>query len=391
MSLLPISRPAFSGASMIIRCCAIALLALCTTASFAENPSSVDRAVEAAKLDDGPYLRFQPSGLVAEWVCDGKVVRRVLPTNRWPVTVPVVCGYPHALMLPSPELPPPAIPMQPSRLVALSDIHGQFDLMVRLLRANGVIDRKLRWRYGDGVLVVGGDVFDRGPQVTEAFWLLHQLQQQAKRAGGGVRFVLGNHETMVLYDDLRYVNPKYLRISELLGRSYPTLFSNDSILGQWLRQQPAMARIGDTLFVHGGIEPNHFDLRLDESGINAAYANSLGVSRAQLKQDPLWSRLYDGKTSLIWYRGYFDGRLSTPEVASIVERLDVTRIVVGHTSMDEVGSYHGGRIIAIDSSIKGGTSGEMLFIENGQLSRGTLDGRRLPLQGHPVAHPQKTD
>ncbi len=281
--------------------------------------------------------------------------------------------------------------MQPSRLVALSDIHGQFDLMVRLLRANGVIDRKLRWRYGDGVLVVGGDVFDRGPQVTEAFWLLHQLQQQAKRAGGGVRFVLGNHETMVLYDDLRYVNPKYLRISELLGRSYPTLFSNDSILGQWLRQQPAMARIGDTLFVHGGIEPNHFDLRLDESGINAAYANSLGVSRAQLKQDPLWSRLYDGKTSLIWYRGYFDGRLSTPEVASIVERLDVTRIVVGHTSMDEVGSYHGGRIIAIDSSIKGGTSGEMLFIENGQLSRGTLDGRRLPLQGHPVAHPQKTD
>jgi hypothetical protein len=28
---------------------------------------------------------------------------------------------------------------------------------------------------------------------------------------------------MVLYDDLRYVNPKYLRSAQLLGRSYPQL------------------------------------------------------------------------------------------------------------------------------------------------------------------------
>ncbi|KAG1488187.1 hypothetical protein G6F52_014005 [Rhizopus delemar] len=51
---------------------------------------------------------------------------------------------------------------------------------------------------GKDTLVIAGDVFDRGPQVTEAFWLLYGLQQQAAAARGAVHFVLGNHETKVL-------------------------------------------------------------------------------------------------------------------------------------------------------------------------------------------------
>lgn len=42
-------------------------------------------------------------------------------------------------------------------------------------------------------------------------------------------------------------------------------------------------------------------------------------------------------------------------------------------------SFHGDRIIAIDSSIKNGENGELLFIEDGGLSRGLLDGSRVPL------------
>ncbi|REP65040.1 metallophosphoesterase, partial [Mycobacterium tuberculosis] len=77
------------------------------------------------------------------------------------------------------------------------------------------------------------------------------LQQQAAAAGGAVHFVLGNHETMVLYNDLRYVNPKYLKSAQLLGRSYPALYGPDSTIGQWLRTRPVLLRIGDTLFLHG--------------------------------------------------------------------------------------------------------------------------------------------
>jgi hypothetical protein len=44
-----------------------------------------------------------------------------------------------------------------------------------------------------------------------------------------------------------------------------------------------------------------------------------------------------------------------------------------------VSTFHGGRVIAIDSSIKNGENGELLFIENGKLSRGLLDGSRVAL------------
>ncbi len=66
-------------------------------------------------------------------------------------------------------------------------------------------------------------------------------------------------------------------------------------------------------------------------------------------------------------------------MTELLRTLGVARIVVGHTSMAHVGSYFDGRVIAIDSSIKRGESGELLFLENGQASRGLLDGTRAAL------------
>ena len=266
-----------------------------------------------------------------------------------------------------------------ARIVALSDIHGQYALMLRLLRAHRVIDDKDRWALGRDHLVITGDVFDRGPQVNEAFWLLFQLQRQAAKAGGAVHFLLGNHETMVLYDDLRYIHPKYAEVAKLLGKSYPALYGADSVLGGWLRTRPVMLKLGDSLFLHGGIAPQNLDLVAAMDATNAAYDRSLGTPKTQIKADPASARLYDGKTSPIWYRGYFNGQLTTPEVGALVDRLGLARIVVGHTTIGEVASFHDGRVIAIDSGIKRGKSGQLLFIEGDKLSRGLLDGSREPL------------
>jgi len=328
---------------------------------------------------DGPYVFRTATGLEASWVCKDHVIRRELPARGEATVVAPECGYRHPLTV----LPPrtaeiarfPATP----RIVALSDIHGQYGLLVTLLRAHHVIDSEDRWSLGDATLVVAGDVFDRGPQVTEAFWLLYSLQQQAAAAGGAVHFVLGNHETMVLYNDLRYVNPKYLKSAQLLGRSYPALYGPDSAIGQWLRTRPVLLRIGDTLFLHGGIAPENLDLVRNIDATNAGYQAAVGLPKAQVKAAPDTARLFDGKTSPIWYRGYFDGRMDTAQIEALLRQLDLTRIVVGHTSMPHVSSFHGDRIIAIDSSIKNGENGELLFIENGALSRGLLDGSRVPL------------
>ncbi|KRG72214.1 metallophosphoesterase [Stenotrophomonas terrae] len=329
---------------------------------------------------DGPYIFRDGTRLQAQWICDDRVVSRKYRGNRNNVRrASRDCGYPHTLHIA--PLADPAIAILPAvpRIVAVSDIHGQYGLLRQLLRANGVIDPDDNWALGRDTLVIAGDVFDRGPQVTEAFWLLYSLQQQAAQAGGAVHFVLGNHETMVLYDDLRYVNPKYLRSAQLLGRSYPQLYGADSVIGQWLRTRPVLLRIGDTLFLHGGISPEALPLALDQTATNTAYQASLGRPKAEVKADATTAPLYDGKTSPIWYRGYFDGRLDTAGVQGVLDQLGLKRIVVGHTSMPHVSSFHGDRIIAIDSSIKNGENGELLFIEDGKLSRGLLDGSRVPL------------
>ncbi len=350
------------------------LLLLPLLASAREVPAPADH-VDA----DGPYVFLTAKGHLAEWVCDDHVVQRDLPARGAATVVLPECGYPHPLTLRTPQTAAPArLPATP-KIVALSDIHGQYGLLVQLLRAHHVIDAEDRWSLGDATLVIAGDVFDRGPQVTEAFWLLYSLQAQASAAGGAVHFVLGNHETMVLYDDLRYVNPKYLRSAQLLGRTYPGLYGADSVIGQWLRTRPALLQIGDTLFLHGGIATENVDLVQALDATNTLYQTSLGVPRDQVKAAPDSARLFDGKTSPIWYRGYFDGGMDTAQVQALLTQLDLTRIVVGHTSMPHVSSFHGDRIIAIDSSIKNGENGELLFIENGALSRGLLDGSRVPL------------
>jgi len=337
-------------------------------------------AAPAEHVDaDGPYVFRTATGLEAAWVCKDHVIRRELPAGEQATMVAPECGYPHPLSVLPPRTAEVArFPATP-RIVALSDIHGQYRLLVKLLRAHHVIDNDDRWSLGDATLVVAGDVFDRGPQVTEALWLLYSLQQQAAAAGGAVHFVLGNHETMVLYNDLRYVNPKYLKSAQLLGRSYPALYGPDSTIGQWLRTRPVLLRIGDTLFLHGGIAPENLDLVRNMEATNAGYQAAVGLPKEQVKAAPDTARLFDGKTSPIWYRGYFDGRMDTAQVAALLKQLDLTRIVVGHTSMPHVSSFHGDRIIAIDSSIKNGENGELLFIENGALSRGLLDGSRVPL------------
>ncbi|HEY9254412.1 MAG TPA: metallophosphoesterase [Stenotrophomonas sp.] len=344
------------------------------------NVAAAAPALDSPSLDDGPYLRRTQAGLEAEWVCAGQVQRAHIDFSGGIASVPPRCGYPHALEIDAAGARPPAAarPM-PARLAAVSDIHGQYGVLLQLLRANGLIDAHDRWAWGDGLLVVNGDVFDRGPQVTEAFWLLHQLQRQARAAGGDMLFLLGNHETMTLYHDVRYLHQKYADTSALLGRPYPGLYGPGSVIGQWLRQAPAIAQVGDTLFVHGGISPQFLAQGIDREQSNTRYRNSLGLPRAQVKADPRLAPLYDSKTSPIWYRGYFDGRASAADVSALLQQLGVTRIVVGHTSMEHVGSYFDGRVIAIDSSIKRGKSGELLLLENGRASRGLLDGQRAPL------------
>jgi Calcineurin-like phosphoesterase len=93
------------------------------------------------------------------------------------------------------------------RVVAIGDVHGAFDQFVEILQTAGLIDAKSQWIGGTTVLVQTGDIFDRGPKVREALDLLMRLEEEARRAGGRVEALLGNHEVMNLLHEFRDVSP----------------------------------------------------------------------------------------------------------------------------------------------------------------------------------------
>lgn len=366
----------------------LALSAACLGSAVASPPASAPQPASAqpavaadAAFDDGPYIRYADGAVLARWVCAGTVVEHRYPAAHWPVRVPARCGFDRPIQVRAPAQPQADAPAGPvARIAVLSDVHGQYDLLVQLLRSNGIVGRDLRWRYGRGRLVVVGDVFDRGPKVNQALWLLYSLEQQAREAGGAVHYLVGNHEAMALGGDLRYVNPGYQRSAAALGESYPRLYGPDSVLGQWLRTRQVIARVGGMLFVHGGIAPEYVAGDFDTERSNAGYRASLGTPKSAWKDDPQLLPLYNGTTSPIWYRGYFlDPALDQAQVDAIAARLGVSRIVVGHTTHHRIASYFDGRVIGVDSGIKNGRSGEILLIEDGKFSRGTPSGERLPL------------
>src|SRR6266853_1717787 len=106
----------------------------------------------------------------------------------------------------------PALPQTPQdtfegihRVVAFGDVHGDYPRFLEILRRAERIDGRSAWRGGRPHLVLCGDFVDRGEASAKVMDLIMALEPQALKAGGGVHALIGNHEAMDLYGDLRYV------------------------------------------------------------------------------------------------------------------------------------------------------------------------------------------
>ena len=155
-------------------------------------------------------------------------------------------------------------------LFVVADTHGEYEILAAMLYAASLVDGRLHWSFGRGHLVILGDVFDRGAHQPEILWLIYALEAEARKAGGGVDLVLGNHEVMAMRGDLRYLNPKYRQVAESSAWLVFRLFGADSVLGQWLRTRPTVLQLNDLLCLHGGISPELVERKMTLADINAS-------------------------------------------------------------------------------------------------------------------------
>ena len=351
-----------------------------------------------AAVPDGPYVLRGANGweAVSVGAADGGRRETRALSQDATIRIPAVGAVPAfdvPLRAAVPDAPDEVRTTANAPLFVVADTHGEYEILVALLRAHQVVGPDLKWKFTRGHLVVLGDVFDRGPNHLEILWLLYKLESEAAKAGGGVHLVLGNHETMVLRGDLRYLHPKYLETARVLGvPGYDALFAADSLLGQWLRSKTAMLKVNDFLCLHAGVSRALLDSRLTMAEINAAV-------RSVLRDEPgqgAIAELVMGSFGPLWFRGYFAEQAGFPnataaDVELALATFGARRILIGHTIVPKVTPLYDGRVIAVQVYPRKDEAGrakfEGLLIRKGELWQVRLDGgsQRLTTSSTPPA------
>ncbi|MCY1056624.1 metallophosphoesterase [Nannocystis sp. SCPEA4] len=218
---------------------------------------------------------------------------------------------PPAAAQPTPAPTTTRLPAPP-RLVALGDLHGDFEATRTALRLAGAIDPQDRWIGKDLVVVQTGDQLDRGDGERKILELLERLQTEARAAGGALHVLNGNHELMNAAGDLRYVtaggfldfadvagvdlaDPRAARVPEPM-RARWLAFAPGGPWARKLAERPVVLVVGETVFTHGGLLPQHVRRGLDT--INDEVQRWLrgdGEISPEILQDddsPVWVRRY---------------------------------------------------------------------------------------------------
>ncbi|MEO7959950.1 MAG: metallophosphoesterase [Ginsengibacter sp.] len=336
---------------------------------------------------DGPYVQYNNDEVLINYIIETNGAKQVRTSStalidKKNISLQVVTDLPgkifqvslkKKLLIEKSKFPPV------KKLIALSDIEGQFGAFRKLLQANKVIDENFNWNFGNGHLVLDGDFFDRGQQVTEVLWLIYSLEQKAHDAGGYVHFILGNHEIMNLSGDLRYTPQKYLDNAKLMELEYMSLFDQNTELGRWLRTKNVAEKIGDLLFVHGGISPglNNMNIVVDEiNSIARPYYSDDVANEADQR-----AAIMFGDFGPMWYRGYYyqNTRDLSMQIDSTLQQFRVDHIITGHTiTGDTISAWHGGKLLNLDVLHAEGKSEALLF-ENDKFYRVNANGQKTLL------------
>lgn len=269
------------------------------------------------------------------------------------------------------------------RLVAVGDIHGNFDGWIRILRQAELLDGRGTWIGENATLVMTGDVVGRGGYPKRIYLWLRRLMREAQAAGGRVEFVLGNHESMSMHHIHSYTTVEEYRDfappSELdqfeLRSSLATLPSPGAdsqrtaamldisrmqeeplgwlefrramaptgMVGRWLVRRPNLFIAGKTLFVHGGLhpryaigEPNDLDAKIREELARLVPYFELDSKNPALAEDgPHWYRIALRKS---------EAALAN-ELDETLGNWNLDRMVVGHTPTFLIDPRAAGKIL----------------------------------------------
>jgi hypothetical protein len=314
---------------------------------------------------------------------------------------------------------------QVQRIVAIGDLHGDYTNYLKALQGAGVVDARGKWIGGETHLVQLGDIPDRGANTLKIIAHLQKLAEQARRKGGRVHTLLGNHEAMNTYGDLRYVSEGefaafaerdasawrdayYQKVLEDMKSREPERYATlpDDFREAWNASHPlgwvehqrgwnpkwnAQARyyqwalhdkvaiqLNDLIFVHGGISGTWC-----RNSLASLTAKALAALR---QSDPASPSILTDANGPLWYRGLAGvAPTAAPEtVTAILAGHNAHYIVIGHTpTHGAIWPRYSGRVIQVDTGMSAAYGGHVAWLEvtTDGLTAGYPGGKvRLPVE-----------
>lgn len=274
----------------------------------------------------------------------------------------------------------------PRRIVAIGDLHGDLRAFGAIARECGLVNERGSWCGGDTHLVLMGDLMG-GARSRLLLRAVMRLEHEARRAGGRVHTLLGNHDLLPVAGRFEMLTPSERRHYRKAD------FRGDGPYAAWLRGRPTILKIGPTVFVHAGLDRWALDTDPDEvnAQVRAWIAHHQGTGPKPSKatrwavddeRGPLWTRVFKAR------RRKPKHAPSKKTIREILERLGADRIVLGHSPTKD-GSivtdhpHYGESVVLIDTRISDTERGRLgaLILQNGVLravyARDRADGDAL--------------
>jgi len=237
---------------------------------------------------------------------------------------------------------------QQKALVAIGDAHGDYHAFAAVLIDAGLMDAELNWTGGKTTLVQMGDILDRGQAPLQIDGLLDMLGAQAKKAGGRIVRLVGNHELEILRKNYFITSLPYFQIEPFRYKLIKGILS-----GAW---QAAYGARG-FLFTHAGVCDFLFTALKQEINKPAPTITAYSAHINKVFKEAVKTGSYRHPIFNVSYiRGGSDqfGGIFWEDLSSLFanHQLCTFKQIVGHTAIPEVLMAPDERVIAIDVGMK---------------------------------------
>jgi hypothetical protein len=246
------------------------------------------------------------------------------------------------------------------RIIVIGDLHADYQKLLYIFKSKlKLLDQNNKWIGKNTVVVQLGDQVDGGGRhpncrtngELQIIKFLDYVDNEAKKYGGGVYSLIGNHEMMNMLGNYSYTSPidriekhTYFKI----GTPFAKKFANSRY---------AILKIGSVLFVHGGILPQHF-IGFTNSALFIKYLNELmkklfygnidktnnNVKKFFLdSQSPLWNRKLGQKNIL---------PQTKIDIDKVLAFFNVNHIVIGHSIQEkQINSVYNNKVWRVDAGM----------------------------------------